>query len=83
MISNNPSNPQDLKTLIKQRDFFKGLLIGVCILWPCILAAAIYFYFKKGNIALFLPALTIILGFIPVYLRVKTLNTEIKSKELS
>lgn len=82
MKSNNPSNPQDLKTLIKQRDFFKGVLIGVCILWPCILAAAIYFYFKKGNIALFLPALTIILAFLPVYLRVRTLNTEIKAKEL-
>lgn len=83
MTTKIPSNPKDLKTLIKQRDFLRGLLIGVCILWPCILAAAIYFYYKKSNIALFLPVVTIILGFLPVYLRVKTLNAEIKSKELS
>ncbi|MNW99617.1 hypothetical protein D3C86_290960 [compost metagenome] len=83
MITNNPSNPQDIKTLTKQRDFFKGLLIGVCILWPCIFAAAIYFYYIKGNIALFFPALTIILAFLPVYLRLKTLSSEIKSKEQS
>lgn len=82
MATKNPTNHQDLKPLIKQRDFFKGLLIGVFILWPCILAAAVYFYYKKGNIALFLPAVTIILGFLPVYLRFKTLSSEIKSKKL-
>lgn len=83
MITQNPCTPKEFKTLIKKRDFFKGLLIGVCILWPCILAAAIYFYYKKGTVALFLPTVTIILGFLPVYLRVKTLNAEIKSKEIS
>lgn len=83
MISNNPSNPQDLKTLTKQRDFFKGVLIGVCILWPFILAAAIYFYYKKDNIALFIPSITIFISFLPIYLRFKTLNSEIKAKELS
>ena len=83
MISNNPSNLQDLKTLIKQRDFFKGVLIGVCILWPFILAAAIYFYYKKDNIALFIPSITIFISFLPIYLRFKTLTSEITAKELS
>ena len=83
MISNNPSNLQDLKTLIKQRDFFKGVLIGVCILWPFILAAAIYFYYKKDNIALFIASITIFISFLPIYLRFKTLTSEITAKELS
>lgn len=81
-MSNNPSTTKELKTLIKQRNFFKGVLIGVSILWPFILAAAIYFYYKKDSIALFLPAVTIILSFLPVYLRVKALNAEIRSNEL-
>lgn len=83
MITKNPSNPQDLKTLIKQRDFFKGILIGVCILWPFILAAAVYFYYKKDNIALFIPSVTVFIGFLPIYLRFKSLDAEIKSKKLS
>lgn len=83
MKADNPSNPQDLKTLKKQRDFFKGLLIGACILWPFVLAAAIYFYYKKDNVALFIPTMTLIVGFLPIYLRVKTLSAEIKSKELN
>lgn len=76
-------NPQNLKTLIKQRDFFKGLLIGVCILWPFILAAAIYFYYKKNSVALFIPSITVFIGFLPIYLRFKSLDAEIKSKKLS
>ncbi|RZL64149.1 MAG: hypothetical protein EOO93_07360 [Pedobacter sp.] len=82
MIANNSSNTQDSKKQIKQRDFFKGVLIGACILWPCIVVAAIYFYYKKGNIALFFPALTIFLSFLPVYLRFKTLDSEVKEKKL-
>jgi len=83
MIANNPTTPRDLKRLTKKRDFLKGVLIGTCILWSCILAAAIYFYYKKSNIALFLPAVTIILGFLPIYLRFKALSSEIKVKKLS
>lgn len=83
MTSNNLSNSQDLKTLTKQRDFFKGLLIGVCILWPFILAAAFYFYYKKDNIALFIPSITVFIGFLPIYLRFKSLDAEIKSKKAS
>lgn len=82
MLSTNLSNPQDLKTLIKQRNFLKGVLIGICILWPFVLAAAIYFYYKKDNIALFIPSITIFISFLPIYLRIKTLTSEIKSKEL-
>jgi archaellum biogenesis protein FlaJ (TadC family) len=80
MKINDPSNPQDLTTLTKQRDIFKSLLISFCILWPCILVAAIYFYHKKENIALFIPVVTIVLGLLPVYLRFKTLNAEIRSR---
>ncbi|RZJ86734.1 MAG: hypothetical protein EOO20_17660 [Chryseobacterium sp.] len=83
MITKNPSKLQDLNTMIKQRDFFKGILIAAGILWPCIIAAAIYFYFKKNSIALFIPAFTIFLSFLPIYLRLKSLNAEIKSKQLS
>jgi len=78
-MSNNPSTTQDIKSLTNQRDLFKGLLIGIGILCPCIIAAAIYFCYKKGNIALFLPAVTIMLALIPVYLRVKNLTLEINS----
>jgi len=80
MKLSNPSSPQELKTLTKQRDLFKSSLIAACILWPFILVAAIYFYHKKGNIALFIPVLTIIICLLAVYLRVKTLNAKIKSK---
>ena len=83
MIENKSTNPQDLKTMTKQRDFFKGVLIAIGILWPFILAAAFYFYYKKGNVALFIPTFTIILGFLPVFLRFKSLDAEIKSKKFS
>jgi hypothetical protein len=76
------NNQQDLKTSTKQRDFFKGLLIGACILWLLILAAAIYFYSKKDNIALFIPAFSLIVVFLPVYLRFKSLDAKIKSKKI-
>ncbi|TDQ08328.1 hypothetical protein [Pedobacter metabolipauper] len=82
MISNNPTTPKDLKGLTKQRDFFKGLLIGACILWLFILAAAIYFYSKKDNIALFIPVFSLIVVFLPIFLRFKSLDAEIKSKKL-
>jgi len=77
MINNQP----ELETLTKNRDLFKGLLIGACILWVFILAAAFYFYSKKGSIALFVPVFTLIVVFLPIYLRFKTLDTEIKSKK--
>ena len=80
MITNNPSDPQNLKTLTKQRDFFKGLLIGVGILWPLIIAAAFYFFYKKKSITLFFPSITVFIGFLPIYLRFKSLDAEIKSK---
>ena len=80
MITTKPTTPLDLKVMAKQRDLFKAVLIAICILWPCILAAAIYFYYKKSNIALFLPAVTIILAALPVYLRFKSLNAELKTK---
>ncbi|TDO23790.1 hypothetical protein CLV32_0075 [Pedobacter duraquae] len=83
MVTKTPSPQQDLKTLIRQRDFFKGILIGVCILWPFIFAAAIYFYYKKGNIALFIPSITILISFLPIYLRLKALSSDIKAKEPS
>lgn len=82
MTTKNPSNPQDPKTLTKQRDLFKGLLIGTCILWIFMLIAAFYFYFKKDNIALFIPVFSLIAVFVPIYLRFKTLTTEVKSKGL-
>jgi len=82
MIPKNPSSPQDVKTLTKQRDFLKGLLIGACILWLFILVAAIYFYSKKDNIALFIPVLSLIVVFLPIFLRFKTLDAEIKSRKL-
>ena len=83
MTTKTPSNPQDPKTLTKQRDLFKGLLIGACILWIFMLIAAFYFYFKKDNIALFIPVFSLIAVFVPIYLRFKTLNTEIKSKGIN
>ncbi|SDC23265.1 hypothetical protein SAMN04488024_101583 [Pedobacter soli] len=70
-----------LKKLIKQRDLFKGLLIGACILWPIILSAAVYFYYKKNNTALFIPVCTMVAIFLPVYLRLNALNAEVKSRQ--
>lgn len=82
MKFNNPSNQQDLKTLTKNRDFFKGLLIGACILWLFVLAAGFYFYSKKGNMALFIPVFSLIVVFFPIYQRYKIMDGEIKSKKL-
>lgn len=76
------NNPQNLKTVIKQRNFLKGLLIGTLILWIFILAAAFYFYSKKDNVALFIPVCSLIVVFLPIFLRFRSLDAEIKSKEL-
>ena len=71
---------KDLNKLIKNRDIYKALLICAFILWPCILIAAIYFYSKKGSIALFIPVFTLIAVFVPVYMQFRSLNAEVKSK---
>jgi len=76
-------NQSELKTLTNKRDFFKGLLIGACILWIGIVAAAFYFYFKTGNVALFVPIFGLIVVFIPIFQRFKILDGEIKSKKLN
>ena len=76
------NNQQDIKTLTKNRDFLKGILIGTCILWICILAAAFYFYSKKGNVALFIPVCSLIVVFLPIYLRFKSMDANVKSQKL-
>jgi len=77
MSNNQPA----LTKLSRQRDFFKGLLIGACILWLFVLAAAIFFYSKKHSIALFIPVFSLIAVFLPIYMRFKTLDAAIKSKQ--
>lgn len=78
MINNQP----ELETLTKNRNLLKGIMIGAGILWLFVVAAAFYFYSKKGNMALFVPVFSLIVVFLPVYMRFKTLDGEIKSKRL-
>jgi len=74
------NDQKDIKTLTKTRDLYKSLLISVCILWTCIFIAALYFYSKKGNIALFIPAFTSIAIWFPVYIRFRSLNAKVRSR---
>jgi membrane-bound metal-dependent hydrolase YbcI (DUF457 family) len=80
-MPNNQSSQTDLKKLIRHRDFFKSLLIAACILWIFILAMAFYLYFKKGDRTLLIPLFALIMVFLPVTLRIRTLEAEIKSRE--
>jgi hypothetical protein len=75
------SKPQtEQKSLIKNRGFLKGLIIGASILWVFILVAAIYFHSKTGNFTLFVPVFYLIVVFFPIYQRLQKLNAEAKSR---
>jgi len=74
------NDQKDIKTLTKNRDLYKVLLICACIIWPCILIAAIYFYSKKGSIALFIPVFTLIVVLFPIFFQFKSLNAEVNSR---
>lgn len=76
MIENQP----EIQKLIRTKNLLKGVLIGVGILWIAMIIAAIYFYSKTNNIALFTPVFFIIVVFFPIFQRMKALEGEIKSK---
>jgi len=72
-------NDAETQKLIKTRDLLKGVLIGGCFLWIAMVIAAVYFYSKTNNVALFVPVFSLIVVFFPVYQRMKKLDGEIKS----
>ena len=72
--------------LIKRRDMFKGILIGmyaICILM-IVLLVYIFFYksYSEVSIATFIPAMILPVMTLPLLLQVNTLNKEVKSRNL-
>ena len=72
--------------LIKRRDMFKGILIGmyaICILM-IVLLVYIFFYksYSEVSIATFIPAMMLPVMTLPLLLQVNTLNKEVKSRNL-
>lgn len=74
------------KKLIKQRDLLKGVLIGMYVVCFLSIVALLYIFFNKGfssiSIATFIPVFMLPVITLPLLLQVKTLNKEVKSRNL-
>ena len=74
------------KKLIKQRDLLKGVLIGMYVVCFLSIVALLYIFFNKGfssiSIATFIPVFMLPVITLPLLLQVKTLNKEVKARNL-
>lgn len=85
MKSNDLSGLSNEK-LIKRRDLFKGVLIGIGIVWLLMVAVVIYLFatkdMSKVSFATFLPIFVLPVTLTPLFVNVGMLNKEIKSRRL-
>lgn len=80
MNNEQPLKPS-LEALTKKRDFFKGVTIAAAILWLFLLGMLLYFYvYNKNTVTLIIPMVVMPVVFLPVFLQIKTLSAEIKSR---
>ncbi|QOW11533.1 hypothetical protein Q73A0000_14715 [Kaistella flava (ex Peng et al. 2021)] len=74
------------KKLIKQRDFLKGVLIGMYVVCFMLIVLLLYiFFFKevaKISIGSFIPVFLLPVITLPLLFQVNSLNKEIKSRNL-
>ena len=79
-MKNNLSE-QSLEFLVKQRNLLKGVAIGFGVVLLLAFSIILYVVIEKKNFALIavLPASMITL--IPILLRFRQINTEIKSRQ--
>ena len=72
--------------LIKRRDLLKGVLIGMYVVCFVLIILLVYiFFFKeftKISIGSFIPVFMLPVITLPLLFQVKTLNKEIKSRDL-
>lgn len=80
MNNEQPLQPS-LEALTKKRDFFKGVTIAAAILWLFLVGMLLYFYIcNKNTITLIIPVVVMPVAFLPVFLQIKSLSAEIKSR---
>lgn len=79
-MSQNKLSEVSTEDLLKRKKLFKGVLTGVGIMWVLLLGAAIYFYGKKSNVALFVPLIALPVTLQPAMMHIKALEKELKSR---
>ena len=83
METQQTSKPS-LGGLKKKRGFFKGICIAVAILWLFMLGMLLYLYTQnKNTITLIIPIVAMPVAFLPVFLQIKSLDAEIKSRDIN
>ena len=82
---NNISELSDEK-LIKRRDLFKGILIGMYVVCVILIILLVYIFFNKGfsaiSIASFIPVFMLPVITMPLYFQVTLLEKEVKARNL-
>ena len=72
--------------LIKRRDMLKGVLIGMYALCILFIVLLLYIFINKGfssvSIATFIPVFMLPVITLPLLFQLKTLNKEVKSRNL-
>ncbi len=72
--------------LLKRRDLFKGILIGMYVVCVFLIILLVYIFYNKGfdaiSIASFVPVFMLPVITMPLYLQVSLLNKEIKARNL-
>ena len=82
---NNLSELSDEK-LIKRRDLFKGILIGMYVVCVILIILLVFIFFNKGfsaiSIASFIPVFMLPVITMPLYFQVTLLEKEVKARNL-
>lgn len=72
--------------LIKRRDLFKGILIGMYSVCVILVVLLLYIFFNNGfsnlSIVTFLPVILLPVITLPLAFQLSTLNKEVKSRNL-
>ena len=80
-MNNKQQSEPSLEALTRKRDFFKGLSIAAAVLWLFLLGMLLYFYIQnKNTVTLIIPLVAMPVTFLPVFLQIKLLSAQIKSR---
>jgi hypothetical protein len=86
-MSKNPIANLSNEKLIKRREFLKGALIGIGIIWILLTAICTYIFFKQGlknnSFVMFIPLFTLPATLLPLFINLSLLSKEIKSRKLN
>lgn len=85
-MKNNTISELSNEKLVKRRDLFKGFLIGIGLVWLCIIAFVLYIYATQDtsnfSFVVFLPIFILPVTLAPLFINVGLLNKEVKSRKL-